>query len=215
MPSVGLVTIFWPLRKTVISSEIFRMSSRKCEMKMKLRPLAFRRLSGEEPLHLRGRQRGGRLVENDDARAGEEHAGDLDQLLQADRQRAHALARIDVDAEAGEMLARLAHHALPVDDAALHRLRAEEHVLRHRQVGHDGELLVHHADAGIERVAGGAEAHLAALDLHRAGEIGMHAGDDLHQRRLAGAVLADEAVDLAGAEREVDIAQRLHAAERL
>ena len=27
--------------------------------------------------------------------------------------------------------------------------------------------------------------------------VGVHAGDDLHQRRLAGAVLADEAVDLA------------------
>ena len=43
----------------------------------------------------------------------------------------------------------------------------------------------------------------------------MHAGDDLHQRALAGAVLADETVDLAGGEREVDVAQRLDAAERL
>ena len=43
----------------------------------------------------------------------------------------------------------------------------------------------------------------------------MHAGDDLHQRALAGAVLADETMDLAGGEREVDPAQRLDAAEGL
>ena len=43
----------------------------------------------------------------------------------------------------------------------------------------------------------------------------MHAGDDLHQRRLAGAVLADETMDLAGEQREVDPAKRLDAAEGL
>ena len=59
----------------------------------------------EQALHLGRRERRGRLVENDDAGAGEQHAGELDQLLQADRQRAHAGARIDVDAEAREMLA--------------------------------------------------------------------------------------------------------------
>ena len=41
------------------------------------------------------------------------------------------------------------------------------------------------------------------------------AGQDLHQRRLAGRVVADEAEDLAGIEHEVDVAQRLHGAERL
>src|SRR5262249_35351617 len=43
----------------------------------------------------------------------------------------------------------------------------------------------------------------------------MHAGDDLHHRRLAGAVLADQAMDLAGLELEVDVAQRRHTAEGL
>ena len=67
--------------------------------------------------------------------------------------------RIDVDAEDGELLARLARHAAPADDAeAVRRLLAEEDVLGDRQVGRDAELLVHHADAGGERVAGRAEA---------------------------------------------------------
>ena len=33
----------------------------------------------------------------------------------------------------------------------------------------------------------------------------VHAGEDLHQRRLAGAVLADQAVHLAGAQLEVGV----------
>src|SRR5262249_4825606 len=45
--------------------------------------------------------------------------------------------------------------------------------------------------------------------------VGMHPGDDLHHGRLAGAVLADEPVDLAGLEREVDIPKGPDAAERL
>ena len=61
----------------------------------------------EQPLHLRRRQRRGRLVEDDDAGAREQHAGDLDQLLQADRQIADPRQRIDVDAEPRELLAGL------------------------------------------------------------------------------------------------------------
>ena len=44
---------------------------------------------------------------------------------------------------------------------------------------------------------------------------GLHAGEDLHQRRLAGAVLAHERVDLAGAEVEVDAVERGDAGEAL
>ncbi len=75
-------------------------------MKTMLRPLALQAAKhGEEPLHLRRREGRGRLVQDDDARAGEQHAAELDQLLQADGQRAHGQPRIDIDAEAVEMLA--------------------------------------------------------------------------------------------------------------
>ena len=43
----------------------------------------------------------------------------------------------------------------------------------------------------------------------------MHAVEDLHQRRLAGAVLAEQRVDFACAHLDVDAAQGLHAAEVL
>ena len=63
----------------------------------------------------------------------EQHAGDLDQLLQADRQVAEPRKRIDIDAESGELFARFARHAPPLHQAkAVGRLRAEKHVLGHR-----------------------------------------------------------------------------------
>ena len=50
-------------------------------------------------------------------------------------------------------------------------------------------------------------------DLARVG--GLHAGDRLDQRRLAGAVVADEGDDLAGIELEVGVDERLDLAEAL
>ena len=91
----------------------------------------------------------------------------------------------------------------------------EEHVLGHREVGHGREFLVHHADPGRQAVARGPETDLAAIHHEGAGRRLVHAGDDLHERRLAGAVLADEAVDLARAQGEVDAPQGLDAAEAL
>ena len=68
------VTTLRPLRNTVTRSEISSTSSRKCEMKTTLRPSSrSRRSTREEPRHLGRRQRRGRLVEDQDARAGEQH----------------------------------------------------------------------------------------------------------------------------------------------
>ena len=171
-------------------------------MKTMVRPWARSRRSAANRRCTSGwRQGRGRLVENDDAGAGKQHARQFDQLLQADRQAAHAGAGVDLEAEAGQLGLCLALHARPVDDAAgKHRLHAEEHVLGHRQVGHHGQFLVHHADAVGQRVMRRMELDRLAVDAHLALEAVIDAGDDLHHRRLAGAVLADEAVDLALAE---------------
>ena len=107
-----MVAILRPLRKIVISSEISRMSSRKCEMKIKPRPLAFELDQNfEQPLDFRRRQSGGRLVENDDPRAREKHAGKLDELLHADRKVAEPGAR-DRCRGRGSAAARVAWRAM-------------------------------------------------------------------------------------------------------
>ena len=81
----------------------------------------------EQAFDFRRRKRRGRLVEDDDAGAREQHAGDLDQLLQADRQVAEPRHRIDVDAEPLQLLAGLARHPPPLHEAeAVGRLRRRE-----------------------------------------------------------------------------------------
>ena len=54
-----------------------------------------------------------------------------------------------------------------------------------------------------------------AVDADRPGVGAQHAGEDLDERRLAGAVGAEQGVDLAGRDREVDGAQGDDRAERL
>ena len=54
-----------------------------------------------------------------------------------------------------------------------------------------------------------------AVDQHLARVGLLDAADDLHQRRLAGAVLAEQRHDFSGADLEVDAAQRVHAGKAL
>ena len=169
---------------------------------MKIEPapaLAHPAQHREQPRDLRRRQRRGRLVENDDARAGEQHAGKLDQLLHADRKIAEPRARVDVEAEVLQLLRRPRAPCAPqaIDAEPIDRLRAEKHVLGDAEVGRDAELLMHHADAARARVARRAEMHGLAVHLELAGIGAVHAGDDFHQRALAGAVLAGKAVNAA------------------
>jgi hypothetical protein len=67
---------------------------------------------------------------------------------------------------------------------------------------------MHHRDPGVERVAGRVELDRLAeerdLPLVRA----VQAGEDVRQRRLAGAVLAQQCVNLAGRGLEVDLLVR-------
>ena len=73
--------------------------------------------------------------------------------------------------------------------------------------GQQAQLLVDDADARVARLHRRRAAEVAALHLVGAG-VALHgAGEDLDQRALAGAVLAGQAVDLAGAQLEVDAAR--------
>ena len=170
----------------------------------------------EQQFHLGRRQGRGRLVQDDDAGPGEYDPGDLDQLLQADRQRSDALAGVEVEPEIRQLAARRLPHAAPAyEPARPRRLLAKKHVLGHGQVGHGREFLVHHADAGRDALARRPELHLPASHGHPTTTRPMHARDDLHEGGFAGAVLAHEAVDLALLQREINAAQGLHAAEAL
>ena len=88
---------------------------------------------------------------------------------------------------------------LRVDAAEpLERLRADEDVLGDAQVGEERRLLEDDRDPGRLRLLGVVEDRLLAVEQQPAGVGPVDAGEDLDERRLAGAVLADEAVHLAG-----------------
>ena len=98
----------------------------------------------------------------------------------------------------------------PVDEAeAVLRQAPEAQVLGHRQMRRQHHLLVDHRDAELEhalRATAARSLSPATTIVARIGLIG--AGQDLHQRRLAGAVLADQPEHLAATDFEVDIVQR-------
>ena len=76
---------------------------------------------------------------------------------------------------------------------------AEHDVLEHGHAGHEGQFLVDEAHAERRSAwCGVVDRDRPAVDRDRAAVGMVEAGEDADQRRLAGAVGADEAVDLAG-----------------
>src|SRR5690606_33899529 len=109
----------------------------------------------------------------------------------------------------------VAHHLGAVDQAAAARLAAEVDVLGDGPLGQEVELLEDRGDAGGLRLERVGEGDGRAVELDGAGVGGLHPGEDLHERRLARAVLPDEGVDLAGTYLEVDAGEHLDPEEGL
>ena len=85
------------------------------------------------------------------------------------------------------------------------RLDPEHDVLGDGEDGDQHEVLVDHADPGRDRVARVVEGDGLAVDEDLALVVLVQPVEDVHQRRLAGAVLAEQGVDLAGLDRQVDV----------
>ena len=193
-----------PARITVIASAYSSTSSSLWEMKMHRRlaggELAQRR---EQLVDLVGNEHGGRLVEDEDLGAAVEHLEDLDTLLLADAEVGHELVGVDLQPVAAAEGADPAARRVAGEDRPA-RLATEDDVLPHREVVGEHEVLEDHADAVADRGRRGAEVLHLAVDEDRALVGLMGAVQRLHQRRLAGAVLADDGVDRAAADLEVD-----------
>ena len=72
-----------------------------------------------------------------------------------------------------------------------------------------------HPDPGGDGLGGGEQLAGGSVDLDQAGVGAVDAGEDVAQRRLAGAVLPEQHVDFAAAQLEVDVAQRPDPVEAL
>ena len=106
---------------------------------------------------------------------------------------------IDVDFQAVEDFAGVAVHARAVDEQAeAQRPAAEKDVLADVEVSAQREVLIDHLDAAFAAFVRGAEMDGLAVDENFAGIALIGAGQDLHQRRFACGIVADEAEHLAG-----------------
>ena len=155
----------------------------------------------------------GRLVEDQDVGLVEQRAGDLDQLLLAEAQRGERAVEVDVEADRLEHRLGLAAHRPAVErDPGGERLAAEEEVLEDVEVGEERQLLGDDRDPLIGRLAGVAEGDPLAVELERPLIRGGAADDDLDQRRLAGAVGAEQGVHLTRVDLEIDAIEGLDTA---
>ena len=94
--------------------------------------------------------------------------------------------------------------------------RAQEDVLGRAELRHQVELLVDDADAERLRVRAGPRSRRARpSSAISPASLPMRPAEDLHQRGLARAVLAEQDVDLARRDLEVDAVERHHAGEGL
>ena len=124
--------------------------------------------------------------------------------------------RIHVELERSRQLAHAARGCALVEQHAVpSRFRAEDDVLGHGHHRDEHEVLVHHADARVDRVLRGRERDGLAVqpDLALVGLV--QPVEDVHQRRLAGAVLTEQRVNLAARQFEVDMVVGDDARERL
>ena len=167
----------------------------------------------KELLDLLHRQNGGGLVQNDDLGAVIQHLDNLQGLLFRHGHVLDLLFGVDVKP-------KLFGHGLDLGIAVLFQqkarlLLAHPDVVRGREHLHQLEVLMDHADPQALGLLGGVDGHGLALheDLASVGLV--NAGEHIHQRSLARAVLAQQRQDLAPAQGQVYILVGHHASEGL
>ena len=170
----------------------------------------------EQPLGLRGGQRGGRLVHHDEPRLAHQRAGDVDEPILRRRQALGVCAKRRPHADPRRDRSDIPGDRPPVDDAEARLFRHAEHdVLEHRHAGDERQLLMDEAHAELVRGMRTVGDDPLAVDENVAVVRLRQAGENPDERRLARAVGANEAVHLAWKDRQRDAAQRLSAAVAL
>ena len=133
------------------------------------------------------------------------HFRNLHALTLADRQIADARAGIDDEAEAFRKREQLAPGGGGVGAQPPEPLGPRHDVFEHAQIVGECEMLVHHADAGGDGRARPSARQFAAEHEDAALVRRIMAKQDIHQRGLAGAVLAEQREHLAPSQRQADV----------
>ena len=150
----------------------------------------------EKAFGLLRREHGSRLVQNENLRTAVEHLDDFDSLLLAHRE----LPNLGLGINGQAILVADARHLgidLVVLSTKLTSMEAQDNILGHGLHGHQHEVLMDHAHPGGNGVARRIEAHALTVDEDFALIRVIETGEDIHQRRLAGAIFAQQRVDFA------------------
>src|SRR6202012_3161108 len=170
----------------------------------------------EQVLGLARGEHRGRLVQDQHLGLADQGPEDLHPLLHADRQVLGQRVRVDPQPVLLGQLADLGPHPAPVEPAQrLGLLVAQGHVLRHGEHRHQHEVLVHHADARVERVPRRVDGDRLAVHHDLALVRLKQPVEDVHQGGLARPVLAEQGVDGARGDGKVDVIVGHEAAEAL
>ncbi|MNS80280.1 hypothetical protein D3C72_1139550 [compost metagenome] len=156
------------------------------------------------------RKAAGGFVEGDDMGATGQRLGDFHQLPLAERQAPDFLLRVDFIGQAFEAGQCLLAQSAAIDQAETGWQMPEKQVLGHGHFRHQMQLLVDHRDATADAVGGGLEVHRPLADLQGTAARRVGPAENFQQRRLAGAVLAHQGVNLPRMGDEADVVQRLH-----
>jgi hypothetical protein len=147
----------------------------------------------EENLDLVRGKRRGRFIENEHLDVERYGARDLDQLLLADSEIGDERLRRHAQIESLQDGRSVGMKAAVIDEAAARaRFATEENVFGDGEMRNQVQLLKHDADAGFERGPRISKSHLAAEHPDNSGVRREHSGKDVHQRRLARAVFAQQ-----------------------
>ena len=170
---------------------------------------------GEQIVDLLRREHRGRFVEDEQRRVPVERLDDLDPLSLADRELPDHGVGVDDEPVALGQLADPRGDGAEVGERPARRPEPERDVLGDRERVHEHEVLVDHPDPVRDRICGRGDADRQPVqpDLALVGLV--EAVEHAHQRALAGPVLTEQRVHLAGADVEVDAVVGDHAGKPL
>src|SRR5215475_1657404 len=94
------------------------------------------------------------------------------------------------------------------------RLPAQEEIPGDAEQRDHREVLVDRADSPVQSFSGRSDLNRLAVYQIGAAARTMHAGEDLDERGFSSPVVSEQAMDLCGPHREVDVLERDHRAER-
>ena len=163
----------------------------------------------EQHLDLAGRQRAGRFVHDQDAAVHRQGAGDFHDLLLAQAQFLDRGQGIDILLQFLHQDADLAFLLSEIDAHGAAQFAPHEDVVADRQVGGQRQFLVDDGNAPVAGLVRVGKADRPAVQDDLPGGGLDHARQDLHQRRFARAVLAEQGGDLAAMDVEVHALQRV------